>query len=79
MMRKFFGVLLLAVAWLPAGLLSVGAPQVPAQVAIQPLGPQVGERVPDFQLQDQFGKTWTRDSIMGPKGAMLVFFRSADW
>ena len=43
------------------------------------LGPQVGERVPDFRLKDQSGKEWTRQSIMGPKGAMLVFFRSADW
>ena len=43
------------------------------------LGPQIGERVPDFRLKDQSGKEWTRQSIMGPKGAMLVFFRSADW
>jgi hypothetical protein len=43
------------------------------------LGPQVGERVPDFSLKDQNGKTRTLQSIMGPKGAMLVFFRSADW
>ena len=43
------------------------------------LGPQVGERVPDFSLQDQAGKTWTRQSIMGQNGAMLVFYRSADW
>jgi hypothetical protein len=43
------------------------------------LGPQVGERVPDFNLIDQNGKSWTLPSIMGPAGAMLVFFRSADW
>ena len=43
------------------------------------LGPQVGERVPDFNLKDQTGKAWTLPSIMGQKGAMLVFFRSADW
>ena len=43
------------------------------------LGPQVGESVPDFSLKDQAGKVWTRQSIMGPKGAMLVFLRSADW
>ena len=35
--------------------------------------------VPDFRLQDAQGKVWTRDSIMGPKGAMLVFSRSVDW
>jgi len=48
-------------------------------IDVSKLGPQVGERVPDFSLKDQNGKTWTRESIAGPKGAMLVFFRSADW
>jgi hypothetical protein len=43
------------------------------------LGPQVGERVPDFALKDQSGQTQTLRSIMRPKGAMLVFIRSADW
>ena len=27
----------------------------------------------------QAGRVWTRESIMGPRGAMLVFYRSADW
>jgi cytochrome oxidase Cu insertion factor (SCO1/SenC/PrrC family) len=51
----------------------------PQKIDLSKLGPQVGERVPDFSLKDQTGKTWTLQSIMGPKGAMLVFFRSADW
>lgn len=42
-------------------------------------GPQVGERIPAFTAEDQDGHTTTLQSIMGPKGAMLVFFRSADW
>lgn len=42
-------------------------------------GPVVGQPVPDFSAQDQEGRTQTLKSIMGPKGAMLVFFRSADW
>jgi len=50
-----------------------------SKIDVSKLGPQVGERVPDFSLQDQNGKTWTLPSIMGPKGAMLVFVRSADW
>ncbi len=49
------------------------------KIDVSKLGSQVGERVPDFSLQDQNGKTWTLPSIMGPKGAMLVFVRSADW
>jgi len=50
-----------------------------SKIDVSKLGPQVRERVPDFALKDQSGKTWTLQSIMGPKGAMLVFFRSADW
>lgn len=42
-------------------------------------GPQVGETIPDFTLRDQFGETWTRDSILSENGTMLVFIRSADW
>lgn len=49
------------------------------KIHLSKLGPQVGERVPDFSLKDQNGKVWTLESIMGPKGAMLVFIRSADW
>ncbi len=49
------------------------------KIDVSRLGPQVGERVPDFSLQDQHGETRTLPSIMGPKGAMLVFVRSADW
>ena len=49
------------------------------KIEVSKLGPQVGERVPDFSLKDQYGKVQTLKSIMGPKGAMLVFVRSADW
>ena len=46
---------------------------------VQTLGPQVGSRVPDFTLLDQQGQSRTLASLMGPKGLMLVFNRSADW
>jgi hypothetical protein len=42
-------------------------------------GPDVGQQVPAFSAKDQEGRNQTLKSIMGPKGAMLVFFRSADW
>jgi hypothetical protein len=42
-------------------------------------GPDVGTRVPDFQAVDARNHVQTLKSIMGPKGALLVFFRSADW
>jgi hypothetical protein len=43
------------------------------------LGPQVGSVVPAFEGLDQFGNRRNLSSLYGPKGAMLVFFRSADW
>lgn len=42
-------------------------------------GPSVGDRIPAFSAPDQNGKTQTFQTIAGPKGAMLVFYRSADW
>lgn len=44
-----------------------------------PTGPDVGDRVPDFHLPDQNGTEHTLRSILGTKGALLVFYRSADW
>ena len=72
----FLAIILAMVA--PDNLTGGQAPQ-PQVIDEDKLGPQVGQQVPDFRLMDQKGKPWTRDSIMGPKGAMLVFFRSADW
>jgi cytochrome oxidase Cu insertion factor (SCO1/SenC/PrrC family) len=72
-----------AVAIFGGTLLAAAPPQASRQsrppIDIARLGPQVGERVPDFALTDQDGKSRTLQSIMGPGGAMLVFFRSADW
>ncbi len=42
-------------------------------------GPAVGTKVPDFALADQNGKQWRVHELMGPKGMLLVFTRSADW
>ena len=64
---------------LSAVMLVPMAAQPRQKIDVSKLGPQVGERVPDFSLKDQTGKVWTLQSIMGPKGAMLVFLRSADW
>lgn len=51
----------------------------PDKIDVSKLGPQVGEQVPDFLLQDQNGQRRTLQSVLGPKGGMLVFVRSADW
>ncbi len=82
---RFERVRAVAISWsaltLATGLLAAAAQSPPARkpVDVSKLGPQVGERVPDFNLKDQNGKSWTLQSVMGSKGAMLVFFRSADW
>jgi len=68
-----------ALALLLLAALPGRAQQAPQRIDVSRLGPQSGQVVPDFRLQDAHGKVWTRDSIMGPKGAMLVFSRSADW
>ena len=50
-----------------------------AQTSLATLGPQVGQRAIDFSLADQQDRVRTLKSLAGPKGTMLVFFRSADW
>ena len=69
----------MAVAVLADVLLFPSVPWGRTPVNLSMLGPQVGQRVPDFTLKDQNGKSWTLDSVLGPNGAMLVFYRSADW
>lgn len=49
------------------------------QADVSRLGPQVGDRVPALSLTDHGGRAQTVASLAGPKGTMLVFFRSADW
>jgi hypothetical protein len=61
---------------LAAGILATALLAAPAAI---PTGPEVGSAVPDFAAVDQFGKTQSLRTILGPKGALLVFYRSADW
>ena len=48
-------------------------------VDIDALGPQLGDLVPGFTLLDQHGQPRALTSLMGPNGAIIVFFRSAAW
>ena len=61
------------------GFSTLAAAQSREAVEVASLGPQVGEGVPNFSLPDQSGQVHSLDSIMGPNGVMLVFYRSADW
>jgi hypothetical protein len=65
--------------WVLVATRTLQAQTTRARVDVSKLGPQVGERVPDFSLPDQAGRVRNLQSIMGPRGAMLVFLRSADW
>ena len=56
-----------------------GETQGRTPINVASLGPQVGEQVPGFSLPDQNGEVRTLESILGPRGAMLLFHRSADW
>ncbi len=86
-MTKSCFVRLLSVGLSVALLVTPAAPspagqgaQAPGQkIDVSKLGPQIGQRVPDFNLNDQNGRAQNLQSITGSRGAMLVFFRSADW
>jgi cytochrome oxidase Cu insertion factor (SCO1/SenC/PrrC family) len=67
------------IAFLAAGTVLLAQSSGPTRAEIDALGPQVGERAPDFTLSDQNGQPRQLSSLLGPKGALLVFFRSADW
>jgi peroxiredoxin len=43
------------------------------------VGLRAGQKAPDFSAVDQFGQTQTLESLRGPKGTVLLFYRSADW
>ena len=74
MLRAFLLTTVVVLATLP-----MSAQNSRARIDVSTLGPQVGERVPDFSLRDQAGRVRNLQSIMGPRGAMVVFLRSADW
>jgi peroxiredoxin len=53
---------------------------LPHPAAAQELGPPIGAKVPDIGTPpDQTGTPRSLSSLMGQKGLVLFFFRSADW
>lgn len=62
---------------LPAAPLLLGQPLSFDDAAS--IGLPAGAVAPAFELADQTGKSQTLSSLAGPKGLVLVFFRSADW
>jgi hypothetical protein len=43
------------------------------------IGLELGQKAPAFSARDQFGDEQTLKTLKGPKGTVLLFFRSADW
>ena len=58
-----------------------GAQARPAWMDAPPTatGLAVGKKIPVFRATDQSGKIQDFSSIRGPKGAVIMFSRSADW
>jgi hypothetical protein len=50
-----------------------------ASLELMSIGLAVGQKAPAFSARDQFGHTQTLDTLKGPNGTVLLFFRSADW
>jgi hypothetical protein len=53
-----------------------------AAVTVVPLeqrGPAVGTHAPEIRARDQFGREQTLQTLMGSRGVLLLFVRSADW
>ena len=50
-----------------------------ASIDLMSIGLAVGQKAPAFSLRDQSGRTQTLDTLRGPRGTVLLFFRSADW
>jgi len=62
-----------------AGTLEGNAIHVSSLELLVAIGLPVGQKAPAFSLVDQFGNKQTLDSLKGPRGTVLLFFRSADW
>ena len=60
-----------------APFLLVSAAAMQKQVRPDPL--KVGERIPDFRAEDQYGKERRFGDLVGPQGLVLFFYKSADW
>jgi hypothetical protein len=74
---KFVWVITLALSLTTLGFAQQSGP---AKQSLSPAtGLPTGEIAPAFSLRDQFGRERTLESVKGPKGTVLLFFRSADW
>ena len=60
--------------------LSSGQEKPVAADSVAPaIGLEIGLPAPAFVLTDQFGHEQSNQTLRGPKGTVILFFRSADW
>ena len=64
---------------LNALLLAAALAPSPVPSAPGTLGPAIGQSLPTFRLLDQDGRPQDFESLRGPKGLLLLFFRSVVW
>ncbi len=64
---------------LPRRRLALAGFAAVALLSARDFGPAVGTTMPTFELRDQNGASKSLKSLLGPKGALILFFRSADW
>ena len=50
-----------------------------ASTELMSIGLAVGQKAPNFSARDEFGRVQTLETLKGPNGTVLLFFRSADW
>ena len=50
-----------------------------ASTELMSIGLAVGQKAPDFSARDEFGHVQSLETLKGPNGTVLLFFRSADW
>ncbi len=63
-----------------SALLSLGLLLAPALAgAAIHTGPEVGAKIPSFEVRDQHGEVRTFADLRGPEGLLLLFYRTADW
>jgi hypothetical protein len=79
---RFRSILILGLGLFMTGGGLAREPQVngsAGRVDVETVGAKVGDGLPDFSLRDQHGEVRSLKSVLGPNGAIIVFFRSADW
>ncbi len=80
--RWIQGVALLCGMCVAVGISLAQAPKKAAAKTPTPkitTGPEVGQKVPYFEVLDQQGQKQTLQSLSGPNGLLLLIHRSADW